>query len=242
MQRRAKALPVTAVFCLLVISDAVVQRSYADGMIVTHRLSRSDRRIWDSIRKIVLAQDKQGRLIHPKLYELWRSVETSRHEVTVDLMDGGLSYSNQAGKFTIEAFDPSGRHHVCSIRLNLATIRRVYTKASAMRPDGFVPMAELGEMERYAEVLGHELAHAAGILQDPDYLQLYQDVQKEVAEYERHLNHPAGIQDDQEIHLARIQIMQRAFEKRAEAAEAEIWRELRQSDTKNAPGGRQKPP
>jgi hypothetical protein len=238
MERRAKTLRVTVALFLLVISDAVVRRSYADGMIVTHRLSRSDQRIWNSIRKIVLAQDRQGRPNHPKLYDLWQSVEASRHEVSVELIDGGVFYSNQAGKFTIEAFDPSGRHHICSIRLNLATIRRAFTKASAMRPDGFVPMAELGEMERYAEVLGHELAHAVGIMQDPDYLRLYQDIQKEVAEYERHLNNPDGVQDDQETHLARIQIMQRAFEKRAEAAEVEIWRELRQPGVKNVPVGR----
>jgi hypothetical protein len=239
---------VAAGLMLSLIPNGIVQRCRAAtdaaaslpencsaGSILTDRLLRGDQRIWNSIRKIVLAQDKQGRPKHPKLYDLWCTLEESGHEVFFELIDRGLTYSSQAGKFTIERLDPSGRQHICAIRLNLSAIRQAYTKADAMRTDGFLPMAKLGEKERYAEVLGHEMAHAAGILLDPDYFQLYQDLQNEVAEYERHLMIQDGMSDDLGEHLSKIKAMQRAFEKPAEAAEVEIWRELSRVGVKYAP-------
>ena len=45
--------------------------------ILTDRLTRSQLRAWDSIMQIVLARDKEGRPVHPKLFELYRQAGTS---------------------------------------------------------------------------------------------------------------------------------------------------------------------
>ncbi len=227
MEFCASALIMSAGLILCVISDRVIQGSSAAGGILTDRLSRDDQRTWNSIRKIALAQDRKGQPKHPRLFDLWCRVEPSGHEVHIELIEQGPFYSSQAGKFTIEVLDPNGRRHICAIRLNLSAIRQAYTRTSAIHTDGFVPMLGLGEKERYAEVLGHEMAHAVAILLDRTYLQLYRDLDKEVVEYEHHLESLDGGPEHLEEHLNRIKFIQGAIEKPAQAAEAEIWRELR---------------
>ena len=41
------------------------------------RLSPKQRRIWASISRIVLAADAAGNPMHPKLHDLWRSIDES---------------------------------------------------------------------------------------------------------------------------------------------------------------------
>lgn len=204
------------------------------GSILTDRLSHHDLKIWHSITRTVLAQDSQGHPRHPKTLALWRSLQASGHEVHIDMIDEDAGYSSQAGKFFIEVLDPAGLRHICVIRLNLATIRRAYAKPSAMHPDGFVPMAGLGETGRYTEVLGHEMAHAFSFLQIPDFLGLYLEKEKEVAEYERLLKRRDASPVDLEVRLAGIRNLLQALEKPAEAAEAAIWSELSHNILKRA--------
>jgi hypothetical protein len=204
----------------------ILQPSRASGGILTDRLSRHDLKIWKSIMMTVLKQDNQGLPLHPRVLGLWRSLETSEHEVHIEMTDHDAGYSNLAGKFTIEVLDPTGKRHICVIRLNLPTIRQAYAKPSSMRPDGFVPFAGLGETDRYTEVLGHELTHALSTLQDPDYQRLFLEREKEIAEYERLLQHRDASPDDLEVHLEMIKALQRILEKPAEDAEADIWREM----------------
>ena len=204
----------------------ILQPSHASGGILTDRLSRHDLKIWNSITRTVLARDKQGLPLHPRILDLWQSLEASEHEVHIEMTDQDAGYSNLAGRFTIEVLDPTGKRNICVIRLNLPTIRQAYAKPSAMRPDGFVPFAGLGETDRYTEVLGHELAHALSTLKDPDYQRLFLEREKEIAEYERLLQHRDASPDDLEVHLERIKALQRILEKPAEDAEADIWREM----------------
>jgi hypothetical protein len=66
-----------------------------------------------------------------------------------------------AGKFLIEWVDPQAARHIGVIRLCLANIDRRAPGGDGTRAIGFVRLAGLRKTERYAEVLGHELAHAA---------------------------------------------------------------------------------
>ncbi len=204
----------------------VLQPSRASGGILTDRLSRHDLKIWKSIVMTVLKQDKQGLPLHPRILDLWRNLEASEHEVYIEMTDQDAGYSNLAGKFTIEVLDPAGKRHICVIRLNLPTIRRAYARPSAMCPDGFVPFAGLGETDRYTEVLGHEMAHALSTLQDQDYLRLFLESEKEIAEYDRLLQQRDASRGDLEGQLERIKSIQRVLERPAEDAEADIWREM----------------
>ena len=222
---------------ILIVSGillVVLQPSYASCGILTDRLSRHELKIWNSIRRTVLAQDKHGLTLHPRILDLWRGLEAGEHEVHIEMTDQDGGYSSQAGKFAIEVLDPAGKRRICVIRLYLSTIRRAYAKPSAMRPDGFVPFAGLGETDRYTEVLRHEMAHAVSILQDPDCLRFYLEREKEIAEYDHLLQSRDASPDDLKGHLDRIRTLQQLLERPAEAAEADIRRELSPVIPRNA--------
>jgi hypothetical protein len=206
--------------------------------ILTDRMSRHELKIWNSIRRTVLAQNKHGLTLHPKIQDLWRGLEAGEHEVHVEMTDRDGGYSVHAGRFAIEVLDPAGKRHVCVIRLYLSAIRRAYAKPSAMRPDEFVPFAGLGTTDRYTEVLGHEMAHAVSILQDPDCLRFYLEMEKEIAEYDHLLQSRDVLPGALEGHLDRIRTLQQLLERPAEAAEADIWRELSPVIPRTASGKR----
>ena len=226
---------------ILIISGillVVLKPSYASCGILTDRMSRHELKIWNSIRRTVLAQGKHMLTLHPRVLDLWRGLEAGEHEVLIEMTDQDGGCSSQAGKFAIEVLDPVGKRHICVIRLYLSAIRRAYAKPSAMRPDGFVPFAGLGETDRYTEVLGHEMAHAVSILQDPDFLRFYLEREKEIAEYDHLLQSRNALPGDLDGHLDRIRTLQQLLERPAEAAEADIWRELSPVIPRTASGKR----
>jgi hypothetical protein len=193
--------------------------------IVTDGLSGTQLRTWKSVIDIVMAKDKRGSYLHPTLYELYRQAETSGHLIRIELSE--VESLSQAGRFSIEVLDADGKRHVAKIRLNLATIRRTHVGKDARTTNGLIPFEGLRTRECYAEALGHELAHAVSILLDREYLQLYQDLNNEVAQYERHLNGLEDSHDDRDRHRSEIDRMLATLEKPAQDAEARIWRELR---------------
>ncbi len=143
----------------------------------TDRLSSRQIRIWDSICTIVLAVDARGRPTYPTLYGLWRSVELSGLTVLVELITDKKKCSNQAGECAFETLDPAGRMYQIRLRLFIPTIDRAY--AGEQRPQEgivFVPFSGLSREERYAKVLGHELAHIDRAVGDPDYLRLLREI------------------------------------------------------------------
>jgi hypothetical protein len=194
--------------------------------ILTDRLAKGHLSIWKSITAVVFAKDKTGQLKHPKLFDLWQKVDMSGHVVFVELVSQEGAYGGNAGKFRIETLDPGGKRHISSIRLNLRTIERAAVDEGERREDGCLPFAGLGNKERYAEVLGHELAHAATILCDREFLRLYQDLEREAGEYHRCLAGQDRQVDELEMRLAKIQRLTREFEWPARSAELEICREL----------------
>lgn len=190
--------------------------------IVTDRLSRSQLRVWRSILEIVMARDKQGRQLHPTLYGLYHRAETSGHLIHIELSEE--ESLSRAGRFRIETLDPSGTRHVMAIRLNLPTIDRTYVGESTRHANGWIPFAGLRTTQRYAEVLGHELAHAISVFQDPEALRLYQQLEKETKDLEIGDGNDAS--GDWPKRLESVEQLMRQIERPAEAAELEIWREL----------------
>ena len=189
----------------------------------TSRLSRAHLRVWRSILDIVMAKDKAGRLLHPTLYGLYRQADSSGHAIRIDLSDEESLSRN--GEFKIETLDPKGASLVTTIRLNLATIERAYAGESARYSNGLIPFAGLRTKQRYAEVLGHELSHAATVFQCVELVRLYQESEKEVADLDA-----GDVNETNRDWLMRLESVKRLMsqnETLAEAAEHEIWRELR---------------
>jgi len=78
--------------------------------------------------------------------------------------------SGQVGVFEVERVDPAGLRHVAVIRLCPRNIELARTRTA---PDAIVPFVRfdgLTEVERFAEVLAHELAHAEYFLESPEHL------------------------------------------------------------------------
>ncbi len=191
--------------------------------IVTSHMSRAQLRVWRSILDIVMAEDKDGRRLHPTLYGLYRQAETSGHLIRIEFAKA--ESSSRAGQFSIETPDPKGARHVTTIRLNLATIERAYVGESTRYSNGLIPFSGLRTKHRYAEVLGHELAHAVAVFQDAGSLRLYEQLEKEAADLEA--GDLIDAHRDWAVKLEGVKQLMRQIEKLAEAAELEIWRELK---------------
>ncbi len=181
------------------------------GGILTDRLNKSQLKIWESIVRIVLAKDSEGRPTHPKLYGLYQQADISGLEIHIELSTDRATL-RPAGICRIEFGTESRRRDAVLIRLNLGMIDRAIASWATRRADGFIPLAGLSKRERYAEVLGHELAHVVRLLTDSNYRGLY---------LERQALADAGSQN-----IQAIRGLTSSIEKPAESAEAEIWREL----------------
>jgi hypothetical protein len=185
---------------------------YENGAgIRTDRLRKSQLKTWKSIMEIVLARDKEGRPFHPILYGLYHQADISGHEVQIELSTQRATMC-AVGVCSIEAYAESTQKAVVLIRLNLGMIDRAMASERSRRADGFIPFAGLKKKQRYAEVLGHELAHVVQLLTNPGYRGLY---------LERQALADAGSQD-----IRVIGRLTSLIEKPAEAAEIEIWHEL----------------
>jgi hypothetical protein len=195
----------------------------------TDRLSPQQVRVWNSIREIVFAKDGANRLLHPRLQELWQSAEGSGHLIFVELDKHAKDAPSKAGEMVLEKVDQGGGQHIVSVRLFLSTINRAFAAKSLPRgAEQFEPLAGLSRRARYAEVLGHELAHVERVLADPNYLRLYTELDRELSSYGSGRNIRKGqyLDRDEQEQLVRIDILVDEIERPVLAAEAEIWREL----------------
>lgn len=179
--------------------------------VLTHQLQKSHLKAWESIMAIVLERDAQGRPAHPVLYGLYYQADTSNYEIQIELSTQ-RSILRAVGFCRIERPADRTSKEVVLIRLNLGMIDRAVASELTRRADGFVPFAGLRKKERYAEVLGHELAHVVRLVTHPDYMRLYR---------ERQALADARSQDYQAIGS-----LTSAIEEPAEAAEVEVWRDL----------------
>jgi len=195
----------------------------------TDRLCGKHLERWQKIEELVMAEDGDGQPLHPTLRQLWDAVDTSRHAIFVE-MAGSKGYF--AGRFEVRSVDPEGEAHEGVILLNLRAIDRTSTGPAAARADGFIPFEGLGKNERYAEVLGHELAHAVWHLASTNRARLAERLQGQLEEQARMLlamdpnkRSGQGLQE-QETDLERLA---RDLEGPAETAERAIWEELKAS-------------
>lgn len=209
--------------------DAAIAVSSTPGAIRTDRLSPKQLREWNSIREIVFAKDRANRLLHPKLHGLWQSVEGSGHIIFVELRKREERATTKAGDMVIEKVDPAGGQHIVNVRLFLSTINRAFAEKKLPRGAAqFEPFAGLSRKARYAEVLGHELAHIDRVFADPNYLRLYTELDGRLSSYGSRRNIRKGQDLDQEERkqLERIDLLVNEIERPAMVAEAEIWHEL----------------
>jgi len=200
-----------------------------DPCISTDRLSRKQLRTWKAIEAMVFARDASGRLKHSMLHSLWQSVETGGNVVHVELPSSGALSDREAGKFIVEKFSPNGHKHIAVIRLCLPVIDEALVSERTPGPDGFVRFKGLGKKERYAEILGHELAHAVWTFADQNHARLLEELNAEVERFERSRRralHRTALDEQEWQHLRRIESLMTEIESPAELAEAEVWKEL----------------
>jgi hypothetical protein len=140
----------------------------------TDRLSKGERKAWKGLATMALATDPGGRPLHPTLARLWIEVDSSPHVVQVELRRQSGSGAI-AGRFRIERIESDGRM-VAKLTLDLRTIDRVLSGGEGTQR---VPFGALGRAERRAQVLCHELAHAAWAGSRPERARLTYEVQAE---------------------------------------------------------------
>jgi len=174
-------------------------------------LTKSQLNAWESIMELVLAKDGERRPVLRALYELYRQADTSGHEIQIEISTHRATLC-AVGFCRMELHTEGAPKEVVLIRLNLGMIDRAISSELTRRADGFIPFAGLKKKERYAEVLGHELAHVVRLVTDPYYRGLYR---------ERQALADTGSKDIQAIGR-----LTRLIEQPAEAMEAEIWSEL----------------
>ena len=172
--------------------------------------------------------DAEGRFLHPVLHNLWECVEASGHTIYLEISENTLSSS--AGRFRLEKFDPTGQHHIAVIELRPRAIDQAIVGPYAQRPDGLIPFEGLVKEERYAEVLGHELAHAADVLLNQELARQVEELIEQTNEIllsprrRRDVTFFVRAEMDQRINN-RDCLLQR-LESYAETMEAQVWREL----------------
>ena len=197
--------------------------------LLTDRLSFKDQQRWNNLENLVFAQTRDGQYLHPTLLNLWEWIETSGHAVYVEFAKSSAELTSTAGQFRIESLDPRGERHIGVIQLNLSNIDSAYVGQEVMRTIGFVPFEKLSRDERYAEVLGHEMAHAADILTSLDKVTKVEEfVQKtnELLLHHRSLKPTEQIARDLMLRLDRRDELLKTLEATADRAEAVVWREL----------------
>ncbi len=193
----------------------------------TERLSPRQIKSWNAIRKIALASDRHGQSLHPRLHGLWQRVQSSGHAVFIELTEHRIP-TRIAGTTTLQKADSNGNHKVIVIWLHLWAIDNAFVDPVVRRSDGLIPFYRLGQYERYAEVLGHELAHAFLMLENPEYARLSLEYGAAAAELLRVRKQDGNAAGGGEIaqQLLRLSSLEDKIEKPAQAAELEIWREL----------------
>jgi hypothetical protein len=198
------------------------------GLIIT-RLSEKDRARWKAVEQLVFSEDINGQPLHPTLRNLWEWIETSGHAVFIEIVRSTRSSTCTAGSFIIERFDPRGERHTAVIRLNLSNIDLAYVGPGAARGNGFIPFEGLNKEERYAEVLGHELAHAVHILTNLDRTRMVEDMVEKTNELlltYRPRRNIGLLSVEMKRKISQRDALLRELEKYAEAMEYRVWREI----------------
>jgi hypothetical protein len=196
--------------------------------ILTNRLSPKDLQRWNAIERIVFAEN-DGRPLHPTLRGLWEWIEASGHTIYVVFAKPNYNLTSTAGNFSIEKFDLRGEQHVGLIQLNLNNIDQAYVGNETWRSAGFIPFEQLSREERYAEVLGHEMAHAIDILTSLDKTGRVEEMVEKTNQlllHHRSLKPTEQLSVELKHRLTHRDTMLKSLEATADKLEAAVWREL----------------
>ncbi|HEY8462111.1 MAG TPA: hypothetical protein VIM99_17110 [Blastocatellia bacterium] len=197
--------------------------------LITSRLSTKELKRWKEIERIVFAEDADRCPLHPTLRKLWERIETSGHAVFIEIASSTRISTCTAGSFVLERFDPKGEKHVGAIRLNLSSIDQAAVVPGAARDNGFIPFQGLSKKERYVEVLGHELAHAAYILTDLERAAKVEEMVEKTNEILlswRQRRAGNSLAPEINRRLSRRDELLKDLEEQAEEMEYIVWREL----------------
>ncbi len=217
---RVRGLAGAAVSIAVVASGA----RQADAEIRTDRLSGRDLKTWKAIVAVVEAVGPAGEPLHPTLHRLYCELESSPHTIRI-LMPVMKGSSAIAGRFRIDRLGADERHEA-SILLNRRTIDRVLTGS----PDAqLVTFETLGRTKRQAQVLGHEMAHAAWTLGSAENTRLVVDLQRQSIELAKRARTEGVAGEGFDEAVQEHERQARALEEPALAAEAAISEELRAS-------------
>ncbi len=228
-----------AVIFVFAINVSVLRASAAEVVhpchdsgsdLITDRLTGKQLKHWYAIKRVVLAVDNNNQPLHPTLHRLWRWAETSGHAIYIELQVGSDTVGSTAGSFRLIKVDPRGVRHMAVIRLYLANIDYAYVGPQVIRSDGLIPMEGLRKHERYAEVLGHELAHAYYILTDLERVKkVYEVIEQTNVQLLSHYAEKRGCDELGPEMLRRLEerdSLLEELEPYAEGIETEIWHEL----------------
>jgi hypothetical protein len=211
-----------------------LQPSPATGL-RTDRLSAAQLRRWQAIVNIVRAEDRHLRPLHPTLRGLFDAVDAGPHTVFIEMPD---TKSYVAGRFRVTSVDVHGRAHEAVLILYLRAIDHASTSPAAARADGFIPFKGLTRYERYTEVLGHELVHAAWHLASTARAKLAQWLHGPIEEWAPVplKEPPAGRRGaPRPLDTERLRVAQE-LERQAETVERVIWEELQAAKRRGTPG------
>ena len=211
-------------------SGAAGARATMPSGIRADRLSEQELSTWRSIRDTVFARDASGGFKHRALHALWKQVEDSGHIIYIEFRKPPFRWASAVGDFHIEKYSSAGGGHTAVIRLYPSVIDQVKANSRMREAVGFVPFLGLRKTECYAEVLGHELAHAVWILAHPDLAKLCEmpadaDEKAAYCKGQGCRDHRAHM--EMRERLIRLESLMGALEVRARATESMIWRELR---------------
>jgi|SRR5262245_30747811 len=200
--------------------------------LITDRITAKQLKHWYAIKRVALAEDAYHQPLHPTLYRLWKWAETGNHAIYIELISGYDDLGATAGRFRIVKLDPKGKRHISLIQLYLTTIDHAYIGPEVARADGLIPMKGLSKYERYAEVLGHELAHAYHVLNDLGRVQKVYELVEEtnvllLANNMKKRGHYSNEPGPEMLRrLEERDMLLNELEPYAESVETSIWREL----------------
>lgn len=198
------------------------------GLLVS-RLASKELERWKELERLVFAEGSKGEPLHPTLRELWQWADNSGHVIYVQFQEPKAISSSTAGSFNIEQFDPTGQRHIAVMKLHLSNIDQAIIGPQTARANGFIPFSNLRKEERYAEVLGHELAHAHYVLTSllRAYLvhELIENTNEILLARARHKPREM-ISPEIKARLSQRDALLKELEAQAEQVEEIVWHEL----------------
>jgi hypothetical protein len=235
---------VARAFCIIVTVGVAgafdpAHAGEAGAGFVLERLSKGHVRVWRAIEQVVSASNPSGEPRSPTLRRLWEWARTSTHVLHVEMVSPLKMASGRVGVFHVEHVDPARLRHVAVIRLCPRNIELARTRPAPDAIDPFVRFDGLTEIERFAEVLAHELAHAEYFLESSERLAQLEAAQGAIEVFRsgtRRVSKP--VYQDLGRQLLEPLAVLAACEAHAESVEAVVLRELTKERQSQAAMGR----